>query len=44
MAPNSSSQNGMVEQPHCMIKEKMQFMLYAARLGTEFWVDALLHT
>ena len=33
----------MAEQPHCTIKEKIRCMLYAARLGTEFWVDALLH-
>ena len=28
------SQNGMAEQPHCTIKEKIQCMLYSARLGT----------
>ena len=40
---NLSSQSGMAEQPHYTIKEKMQFMLYATRLGTKFWVFALLH-
>ena len=43
-APNSSLQNGMAEQPLCIIiKKRKRCMLYAVRLGTEFWVDALLH-
>ena len=33
----------MAERPHRTIKEKIRCMLYSARLGTEFWVDALLH-
>jgi hypothetical protein len=42
-AADSSSQNGMVERPHRTLKEQMRCMMYSARLGTEFWADALLH-
>jgi hypothetical protein len=42
-AADSSSQNGIVEQPHQTLKERMRCMMYSARLGTEFWADALLH-
>ena len=42
-AANSSSQNGMIERPHRTLKEKMRCILYSSRLGTEFWVDAILH-
>jgi hypothetical protein len=42
-AADSSSQNGMVERPHRTLKERMRCMMHSARLGTEFWVDALLH-
>jgi hypothetical protein len=42
-AADSSSQNGIVEQPHRTLKERMRCMLYSSRLGTEFWADALLH-
>ena len=43
-ATDASSQNGIVERPHRTLKEKMQCMLYSARLGTEFWADAITHT
>jgi hypothetical protein len=42
-ATDSLSQNGIIEQPHLTLNEKMRCMMYSARLGTEFWVDALLH-
>jgi hypothetical protein len=42
-APDSSSQNGMAEQPHRTLKEKVRCLLYTAGLGTPFWSDALLH-
>jgi hypothetical protein len=42
-AADSSSQNGIVERPHRTLKERMRCMMYSARLGTEFWADALLH-
>jgi hypothetical protein len=42
-AVDSSSQNGIVERPHRTLMEGMRCMMYSARLGTEFWVDALLH-
>ena len=42
-ATDASSQNGIVERPHRTLKEKMRCMLYSARLGTEFWVDAISH-
>jgi hypothetical protein len=42
-AADSSSQNGIVERPHQTLKERMRCMMYSARLGTEFWADALLH-
>ena len=42
-ATDASSQNGIVERPHRTLKEKMRCMLYSARLGTEFWADAILH-
>jgi hypothetical protein len=35
-AADSSSQNGIVERPHRMLKERMRCMMYSARLGTEF--------
>jgi hypothetical protein len=42
-AADSLSQNGIVERPHWTLKERMRCMMYSARLGTEFWADALLH-
>ena len=42
-AADASSQNGIVERPHRTLKEQMRCMMYSARLGTEFWADALLH-
>ena len=42
-APDGSHQNGIAERPHRTLKERIPCMLYAARLGTEFWVDTLLH-
>ena len=42
-AADASFQNGIVERPHRALKERMRCMLYASRLGTEFWADALLH-
>jgi hypothetical protein len=42
-AADSSSQNGIVKRPHRALKERMRCMMYSARLGTEFWADALLH-
>ena len=42
-APDASHQNGIVERPHQSLKEGTWLMLYAARLGVEFWADALLH-
>jgi hypothetical protein len=42
-AADASSQNRMVERPHRTLKERMRCMMYSARLGTEFWADALLH-
>jgi hypothetical protein len=42
-APNSSSENGLGERPHCTLKEKVRCLLYTAGLGVEFWSDALLH-
>ena len=42
-APDCSLQNGMAERPHRTLKEKIRCMLYAARLDTSFWVEALLH-
>jgi hypothetical protein len=33
----------MVERPHRTLKERMRCMMYSARQGTKFWVDALLH-
>ena len=43
-AADTSFQNGIVEQPHRTLKEKMRCMLYSSRLGVEFWVDAIRHT
>ena len=42
-AADVSSQNRLVERPHRTLKERMRCLLYSACLGTEFWVDALLH-
>ena len=42
-ATDASFQNGMVERPHQTLKERMRCMLYAARLRTEFWSDAIIH-
>jgi hypothetical protein len=42
-AADSSSQNIIVKRPHRTLKERMRCMMYSARLGTEFWADALLH-
>ena len=42
-ASDASSQNGIVERPHRILKERMRCMLYSARLGTEFWADAIMH-
>lgn len=42
-APESSHENGIVERPHRTLKERIRCMLYAARLGTKFWADTLLH-
>ena len=42
-AADYSSSNGIIERPHQTLKERMRCMLYSARLGTEFWVDALTH-
>ena len=42
-AADASFQNGIVERPHRTLKERMRCMLYASRLGSEFWTDALLH-
>ena len=42
-ATDALSQNGIVEQPHRTLKEKMRCMLYSLRLGTEFWADAIMH-
>ena len=42
-ATDASSQDGIVERPHQMLKEKMRCMLYSSRLGTEFWADAIMH-
>ena len=43
IASDASSQNGVVEQTHRTLKEKMRCMLYSSRLGTEFWADAIMH-
>ena len=42
-AVDASSQNGIVERPHRTLKEQTRCMLYSARLGIEFWADALIH-
>ena len=42
-ASDESSQNGIVEQPHRTLKEKMRCILYSARLGIEFWADVIMH-
>ena len=42
-APDTSHQNGIVERPHRTLKDRIRCILYAARRGTEFWSDALLH-
>jgi len=42
-AADASSQNGLVERPHRTLKERLRCLLFSTRLGTEFWVDALLH-
>ena len=42
-AADSSSSNGIVERPHRTLKERMRCMLYSARLGIDFWADALTH-
>ena len=42
-ASDASSQNGIVERPHQMLEQKMWCMLYSSRLGTEFWVDTIMH-
>ncbi|OEU05649.1 hypothetical protein FRACYDRAFT_258757 [Fragilariopsis cylindrus CCMP1102] len=42
-AADSSSQNLSVECPHRTLKERIRCMMYSARLGTEFWADALIH-
>ena len=42
-AADGSHQNGIVERPHLILKERIRCMLYSARLGTEFWADILLH-
>ena len=42
-ATDASFQNGMVERPYQILKERMRCMLYAARLGTEFWFNAIIH-
>ena len=42
-ASDASSQNGIVERPHRTLKERMRCMLHSARLGTEFWADAIMH-
>ena len=41
--PDTSHQNGIIERPHCTLKERIRCMLYATRLGVEFWADALIH-
>ena len=40
-AADAPHQNGIVEQPHRTLKERIRCMLYAARLGVEYWADAL---
>jgi hypothetical protein len=42
-AEDSSFQNGIVKCPHQTLKERIRCMMYSARLGKEFWADALLH-
>jgi hypothetical protein len=41
-APDTSNQNGLVEQPHQTIKEKVRCLLYTAGLSIQFWSSALL--
>lgn len=43
-ATDASSQNGLIERSNRTLKERIRCLLYSARLGTEFWVDALLHS
>lgn len=42
-APDTSSQNGLAERVQRTIKERIRCLLYAARLGTEYWSHALRH-
>ena len=42
-AADASHQNGIVERPHRTLKERIRCMLYAARLGVDYWADALQH-
>ena len=37
LAADTSSQNGMVERPHRTLKERKQYLLYSAGLGTEYY-------
>ena len=36
-------QNNIIEHTHQTLKEHIQCMFYAARLGVEYWVDTLCH-
>ena len=42
-ASDASSQNGIVEEPHRTLKEKIRCVLYSARLGTKFWSDTIMY-
>ena len=42
-APESSFQNGIVEQAHRTLADMMRTMLVSAGLDANFWSDALLH-
>ena len=42
-AADASHQNGIVEHPYRILKERIQCMLYAARLGVEYWADVFRH-
>ena len=40
---NAFHQNGIVEHPHWTLKERIWYILYAARLGVTYWTNDLQH-
>ena len=41
--PDSSNQNSLVEQEHCMVSQGIKALLFGAGLGVKFWYYAFIH-